>query len=133
MKRTLILCCLLSACGTPQERCISSVTRDLRVVDRLIAETDANLRRGYGLQDVTVFHDVWTLCPGFPSGSIAGEPAPAPVPQMCWDSQPVTYQKPVAIDLAAENAKLSGLLTKRKELAAAAAPMIAQCQVQYPE
>lgn len=128
MKRTLIVCCLLAACGTPQERCISSVTRDLRVVDRLIAETDANLRRGYGLQDVTVFHDVWTFCS---VAQVAGQP-PAP-PQMCWDSQPTTYQRPVAIDLAAEKAKLSGLLTKRKELAGAAAPMIAQCQVQYPE
>lgn len=128
MKRALILYCLLAACGTPQERCIASVTRDQRVVDRLISETDANLRRGYGLQDVTIYHDVWTLCP---VAQVAGQP-PAP-PQMCWDSQATTYQKPVAIDLAAEKAKLSGLLTKRKELAAAAAPMIAQCQVQYPE
>jgi len=129
MKRTLILCCLLAGCGTPQERCISGVTRDLRVVDQLIGETDANLRRGYGLQDVTVFHDVWTFCSGFPAAP--GQPAPAP--QMCWDSEPITYQKPVAIDLVAERAKLAGLLTKRKELAAAAAPMIAQCQAQYPE
>ena len=128
MKRTLILCCLLAACGTPQERCISSVTRDLRVVDQLISETDANLRRGYGLQDVTVFHDVWTFCPVAP---IAGQPPP--VPQMCWDSQPETIQRPVALDLGAEQNKLAGLVAKRKELAAAAAPMIAQCQAQYPE
>jgi hypothetical protein len=45
MKRALLSLLLLTACGTPQEQCINSVTRDMRVVDRLIAETEANLAR----------------------------------------------------------------------------------------
>ena len=38
----------LAACGTPQEQCIGAATRDMQVVNRLIAEVQGNLARGYG-------------------------------------------------------------------------------------
>ena len=41
---------ILFACGTPQEQCIAGSTRDARVVNDLIRETEANLARGYALE-----------------------------------------------------------------------------------
>ena len=52
----------LAGCGTPQEQCINRNTRDLRVVDRLIVETEGNLQRGYALETVTRFEDYWGTC-----------------------------------------------------------------------
>ena len=46
---------LLAGCATPKENCIKSANKDLAVVDRLIAETQANLTRGYARGR----HDPW--------------------------------------------------------------------------
>ena len=43
-RKALTLLVLLAACGTPQERCINGVTRDLRTVDRLIEEAEGHAR-----------------------------------------------------------------------------------------
>ena len=77
MKRlTFLTLAALAACGTPQEQCISCNTRDLRTVDRLIAESEGNLQRGYAYESVTVYEDYWTHCP-MPRPP-AGEPPPKP-------------------------------------------------------
>ncbi|EEW26958.1 hypothetical protein [Rhodobacter ferrooxidans] len=134
MKRTLALCLVLIACGTPQENCIARNTRDLRIVDRLIAETETNLSRGYGMESVTISHQVWVDCTPRPMPPPPdGTPPPPPPRRMCWEDRDETVQRPVAIDLAAERRKLEGLKVKRRDLARQAAPVIAQCQAQYPE
>ena len=131
MKRLVLpVLLVLSACGTPQEQCINAATRDLRVVDRLIAETEGNLARGYGYQEVTVWTTRWVPC-GPPPPHAEGEPLPEP--QLCLDEVPETIRKPVALDLAAEAQKLAGLKAKRAALAKAAAPQIAACKAEYPE
>ncbi|MBD3765401.1 MAG: hypothetical protein IE927_11935, partial [Rhodobacterales bacterium] len=56
----------LAACGTPREQCIARETRDLRTVDRLIAETEENLRRGYALEERTIWVQVWEYCDPLP-------------------------------------------------------------------
>jgi hypothetical protein len=67
MKRLAFLTlATLTACGTPQEQCISRNTRDLRTVDRLIAESEGNLARGYAFETVTVYEDYWTYCERLP-------------------------------------------------------------------
>lgn len=119
---------ILSACGTPQERCIGTASRDMRVVDRLIAETEGNIKRGYALEDVTVYETQWVDCtPRVAQGQ------PAPKPQMCLDDVPETVTKAKAIDLNAEAAKLKSLQTKRAQQAKAAAPQIKACKQQFPE
>lgn len=123
---------VLASCGTPHEQCISTVTRDLRVVDRLIAETEANLARGYGYQEVTVWTTRWVPC-GPPSPLPHAEGEPPPKPQMCLDEVPQTIRKPVALNLAAEAQKLKGLKAKRAAQARAAEPQIAACKAEYPE
>lgn len=119
---------LLTACGTPQEQCISRNTRDLRVVDRLIMETEGNLKRGYALEEVTVYTSAWVRCRPRPTAA-----NPNPAPEMCWDDVPETVNKPRAIDLRAEAAKLDSLQDKRRQLAKAADSVVAQCKALHPE
>jgi len=121
---------LLAACGTPQEQCIAGVTRDMRVLDRLIGESEANLQRGYALREVTLSDSRYVMChPGRPAA--AGHPAIAP--QYCWRDFDRTVTRPAAINLAEERVKLAEMKKKRAELARAAAPAIAQCRALHPE
>ncbi len=129
----LLLCAALAACGTPQQRCIASVTRDLRVVDRLIGESEANLARGYAYVSEVIVVPVWDYCGGPVLVQPSDGSAPVVVPgRMCWDDQPQTVRRPVAIDPAAEQRKLAGLKQQRAKLSARAAPVVAQCQATYP-
>jgi hypothetical protein len=125
---------VLVACSTPQERCISGVTRDLRVVTDLISQSEINIARGYGTQDVTVFTPVWQPCG---SGAVVqqtdGTGQLVWVPQMCWENQASTVSRPVAIDLAAERVKLDQLKQQQARLSKQAAPAVAQCRSLYPE
>jgi len=130
--RAATLCglALLAACGTPQEQCIASVTRDIRVLDRLVAESEANLQRGYALREVVVPDSRYVVChPGRP----ATADHPAVAPQYCWRDFDRTVTRPAAINLADERVKLAEMKKKRDSLARAAAPAIAQCRVTYPE
>ena len=118
----IALLCLLAACGTPQEQCISAATRDMRVVDRLIRETEGNLERGYGYEYVTVIETDYVAC-----GTEANPD------RVCAIRSPEQERREVAIDLAAEQVKLTQLRAKRAQQAKAVAPTIAQCRIDNPE
>jgi len=123
MKRTaLLMLLLLTACGTPQEQCISAAIRDIRVVDRLIREAEGNLQRGFGYEDVTVIETDYVPC--------GTEAQPN---RRCLIREPVTERRPVAIDLAAEQRKLDQLKAKRRQQDRAVTPVIAQCKADNPE
>lgn len=131
MRRLLLpMLLLLTACGTPQEQCINRNTRDLRTLQKLVDETQANLTRGYAIEEYTVWVPVWQICeiqrPATPD-------QPPPPPRYCLEQEPETRTRPKAIDLNAEKAKLESLLQRRDELAKAAEAVIAQCRAQYPE
>jgi hypothetical protein len=131
----LPLCLTLVACGTRQEQCIARETRDLRVVNRLIAETEGNLQRGYAYEEITISRPVWRYCapPPLPVPG-DGIPAPEPAkPRLCLDDDEETVTRPKAIDLSAEQSKLDGLKAKRKQLSAAADRSVAACRKAYPE
>ena len=139
MKRIILPALLLfTACGTPQENCISGATRDMRVVDRLIAKTEGNLERGYAYETVTLTRTAWRQCGhdgyGGYRGDRGGRHGKRDMgPRMCFDDVDYTEQRPVAIDLRAEAAKLASLKAKRAAQANAASPAIKQCRAQYPE
>lgn len=135
MRRTVILVLLLAACGTPQEQCINRQTRDARVLERLIAESEANLRRGYALEEVVVYRDRWVQCPvvTLPAPADGSPPPPAPPPRLCLDEVRETETRPKAIDLGAEAQKLGTMKEKRAALLRAAQPAIAQCKAQFPQ
>jgi hypothetical protein len=123
---------ILAACGTPQQQCINRETRDLRVVERLIAEAQGNIDRGYGFEEVTVFTTEYVDCT--PQVIVPeGEPVPEVERRLCLEDVPQTVRRPVALDLAAEQRKLDGLLQKRRDLTARAQDAIAACQAAYPE
>jgi hypothetical protein len=123
----------LAACATPQQRCINSVTRDLRVVTDLIAQTEINLARGYGTVEQTVFVPTMGSCGGaWPVQRADGTTDVVWVPQMCWQDQAVTVERAVAIDLAAERRKLQELRQQQARLNKLAAPAVEQCRATYP-
>ena len=130
MKRLLFasVVLLLAACGTPQQQCIGTVTRDLTVVDKLIVQTTGNLDRGYGYASTVITTPEFVDCT-----RDATEDHPHPRPVSCFEDVPQTVTRPVALDLNAEAAKLASLKAKRVQLAAAAAPAIADCRSRYPE
>lgn len=134
MRRTLIFLTLLAACGTPQERCINGVTRDLRVVDRLISTSEGNLKRGYALEEVVISSTEWLPCPAAPAVVLPdGSVAPAPAPLLCPNSVRDTEVRPKAINLQDEADTLASLKAKRTALSREATPAIAQCKAEFPE
>lgn len=129
MKRIVIPALLiLTACATPQERCINTATRDMRVVDQLIAESMATLTRGYALESQIVYRSSFEDCT-----PRATQAYPDPKPKMCLVNVPETVTRPKAVDLAAEQAKLKGLQAKSAAQSKVAAKAIAQCRAQYPK
>ena len=123
----LALTLILAACGTPQERCIRSATQEVRTLDRLIAETEANLARGYEYESREVVRHVWTWCNDYIGRDRR------PVRHMCFEPVFRTVERPVAIDPEVEARKLDGLKTRRAALARRAAAGVAQCRAQFPE
>lgn len=126
----LSLLAVLAACGTPQEQCIAAGTRDMRVLDRLIGQTEGNLQRGYALVDVVETRTRWVVCA---AGVPATATTPAQPPQMCLDDVDYTVTQPQAINLADERVKLAEMKKKRAQLARAATATIAQCKALHPE
>ena len=116
----------LMACATPQQRCITKAAPDLPVLNRLIAETEGNLARGYAFENVEVEMDVWKLCRVDLTPSEVGQ-------TMCLETETTTTREAVAIDLAAEAAKLASMRARRNEIEAQAQPAFAQCQAQFPK
>ncbi|WP_022704944.1 hypothetical protein [Pseudorhodobacter ferrugineus] len=132
MNRFVVLAGLvvLAGCGTPQERCIAGVTRDLRVVDRLIVETQGNLDRGYALVEVVRSRDRWVMC--VPEQA-ATATQPAQAPQMCLQDYDYTVTEPRAVNLAEQRVTLAELQKKRVALEKASRPAVASCIQAHPE
>lgn len=122
----LLLPLLLAACATPREACIGDATRDLRVVNALVAQTRANLQRGYAIEEEQDLRTLYRSCRVDNADGTTGTYA-------CPRTVVVTNEVPVAIDLNAERAKLESLLERRDQLESAVQPAIRQCMARYPE
>jgi hypothetical protein len=111
----LVLLALLTgavaACTPPQPRCPAGA--ELATIDRLVAETSANIERGYVLAPAQG-PDV-DVCLG---GQRMGVGL-----SLCADA--ARKERPVAVDIGAERRKLAGLKARRiqleREMAASAA------------
>ncbi len=116
---------VLAGCGTPQERCIARETRDIRVLDRLIAETRATVSRGYALQTesfvVTQSYPCRVATPGGQTRTT-----------LCERDEVVERTRPVAVNLEDERAKLRSMEVRRAELEREAATAIAACRAAHP-
>jgi len=114
---------LLVACASPQQRCLMDATRELRTVDNLIAETEANLARGYAIDRELDQRSRLTFCTGSYGhwGYGAGM-------SFCTTDDIVYRDRPVAIDPAAEQRKLSLLRDRRARLAPVAQRAVTACR-----
>ena len=112
----LLLAGGLSACGTPHQRCVAAASAELRTIDRLIAETEANIARGYSLERVSE-----TRARLLPCAHIDG-----PFLFCVYDDVVVT-ERPRAIDRTAEARKLDTLRARRAELLPATRAALAAC------
>jgi hypothetical protein len=116
----------LAACATPREQCISDATRDLRVMNALVAETQGNLARGYALVEQQEIRTIRRTCRGENrDGSTFRYP--------CDETQTFTTNRPVAIDLNAERAKLNSLVERRAQEQARSDQIVLQCISIHPE
>ena len=128
MRPTLILLPLavLAACATPREQCISDANQSTRVLSQLVAETEANLARGYALDTVQEVRTIRTTCQGRTEEGVT-------FTFPCEETQTFDRNVPVAIDLNAERAKLASLQERLSRQQAAANAAVSQCIATYPE
>lgn len=124
----LPLAALAAACTSPRGQCLAEATRDVRVLDHLIAETELALARGYGVQRETAYVPVATFCGGYGYGHRGYYGLGA-----CYEPYPVTRARPVAIDPAAERRKLAELKAKHREAVARMKEDLRACDAAYPE
>lgn len=113
---------ILAACSE-QQMCISSATKDLRIVRGFVTEAESNLRRGYALVEVDVLDFETKACGTKKDGST----------KFCRVPVKDTEMRPKAIDLDAEAAKLATLQRKEAQLATLATQQIAACKTAYPD
>ncbi|WP_375254701.1 hypothetical protein [Yoonia sp.] len=117
---------VLAACATPREQCIDSVTQDTRVLASLIAQSEGNLARGYAIEQRQSLRTVVGTCRGRNEDGSDFFFA-------CDETNTITTNVPVAIDLRAEQAKLASLQQRFVAAQAASNAAVAQCIAQNPE
>lgn len=121
---------LLTACGTPQEQCISRNTSEYRTVTRLLAEVDGNLARGYAWEERQVVRNHMAQCRDAfrdSKGNVQVRYRP------CWRDYVDTERYRVPIDPAAETRKRDNLASRQAALASRASASVAACRKAYPE
>lgn len=107
----------LAACAAdPASRCAPAETRELRTIDRLIAETRADIERGYRIVR-TDSDPAVNLCLGTARSRVGVS--------FCTD--PGTQSRPEALDTAATTRTLDALLARRERLEAQIAAAVAAC------
>jgi hypothetical protein len=124
----LALCLLLAACATPRQACLRNATADLAVVDRLIAETEANLNRGFAIDREPYVTSGLEFC----LGNAARRQNVGVGFTYCNTVETRYREVPRAIDRTAERRKLAELRDTRARLDRQARASIAACEARYP-
>lgn len=112
----------ISACTTPQQKCQQDALRDLTIVTGLIAESELVLERGYAIETRGRSRGGIQICSRTKTGNVGIG--------YCFDTETEPEERPVAVDLDAERAKLEGLRSKQKELQIRSQAALASCNVQ---
>lgn len=115
----LALTALLAACaGVGRDQCLRSAVAEVRTIDRLIAETEAGVARGYGISRQTVPYLERRRCSDG-RGS-------------CLYSDTEVIETPKAIDPRSESRKLALLRARREAALPRALDHIAACKATWP-
>ena len=120
---------LLAACTNPLEDCKQDAVKDLRIVQALIADTQATIDRGYAIQTETRAVIYTSFCLGTGRGRHGHGHGQF---TFCNHSQPVTTKTPVAVDLEAEQRKLASLKRKEAELERESRLNKQRCELAHP-
>ncbi len=111
------LAAAFAACASdPASRCAPDETRELRTIDRLIAETRSDIDRGYKIVR-TDSNPAVNLCLGSARSHVGVS--------FCTD--PGSQSRPEALDTAAAARTLDALLARRERLEAQIAAAVAAC------
>lgn len=121
---------IVTACGTPQDRCISRNTREYRTISSLLAEVEGNLARGYAWEERTVSRVEWDDCAYVVRGK-DGERHIAY--RSCARNVSDTERYRVPIDPAAETRKRDNLIARKAALTKSAMAAVNACKAAYPE
>lgn len=116
----------LAACATPREACISQGTRDLRSVERQLAQSELALSRGWVTETRERFGWIEETCEGVDD---AGEPYTYECREPGW----VEAEVRVPVNRQAEQARRDALAAQRDALLRQAQPLIAACTAAHPE
>lgn len=130
MKRLILLALpLLAACATPRETCLGAATQNLRVVDSLIAEVQANLQRGFAIREDPYVTGALDIC--FGNGGYWGGGMGMGM-SYCTMPQTRYREVPVPIDPVSEKRKLADLQETRARLVKQSEAQVQQCNYRYP-
>ncbi|MEL7213449.1 MAG: hypothetical protein AAGK92_12355 [Pseudomonadota bacterium] len=116
----VLLICALAACASPFDRCVTEATRDANTLSALIVETEANIARGYAVDEQVTPKISYQYC--FNSRGVW---------TLCRKRDLRTKEVPVAIDLAAEERKLVSMREKLAQLKAQAGRDIRTCRAEF--
>ncbi|MEZ5778756.1 MAG: hypothetical protein R3E44_10380 [Paracoccaceae bacterium] len=103
--RLILLLPLLAACTATAPDCTRAERRELATIDRLIADTRANLERGYVMERRGADTSV-NFCLGSRRSNVG----------ISFCSDPGGSRHPVAVDQTSEERKLAGLQARRDAL-----------------
>jgi len=117
---------LVAACSTPQERCVRNISRDLGTVERLIAETELNISRGF-TYETEIRETGFGVTGCFGTGRYYGSGV-----SFCGSRDLQTVQRAVPIDPEAEQRKLAGLKQRKADLIDKSTRAEAACAARYP-
>ncbi len=113
---------ILTACTTPQERCISDARSEQYAIASQIRTIEGNIARGYAIHYQTVTYTYLGVCDDGAGGTYP-----------CEKTDTRTEETPVAIDVANEQAKLPGLRQRLEAARIRADAAVIQCRATYPE
>ncbi len=115
----LLVPLLLGACaGAGRDQSMRAAVAEVRTIDALIAETEAGLARGYGIDRQTVPYLERRRC-GDGGGS-------------CLYTETEIVETPKSIDPASESRRIALLQDRRAAAVPRALDHIAACKARYP-
>jgi hypothetical protein len=119
---SMLFLTFMAACATPRQQCETKASADLTDLDRTIATAQANVDRGYAIRHQRTPQLVFAICHDAER-----------LHYQCFAT--VFYEKetPVSIDVAAEQAKIKALKSRRASVSAQAEAATTQCIAAYPE
>lgn len=122
MQKTLLIIglCTLAACATPRQQCETDATKNVKALERAVADAQANIDRGYALERDVSPQFRYGFCNK--GGNLT----------TCIRNDARVKTKPVAIDLAEERRKLASAQQRLTTERTRANIQLAQCAAQYP-